>query len=230
MRTLLLCLLVVSINTLAAADAVPVAQRADATPIYADGTVQAPTTTVLTLPGTTRSEVILAAGSDVTFTVVEKELRILLNLGTIQVDVEGLGPWTGITVIGGSAQVTVTGTLFIVARDRRDVDTVALVRGQVQVRLRSAIVATLGRDPTVDLSARQQVSAGPSGLSPVVTLSLPLLTPPSGASEGSADADAVADAIMGGLLDGAVSQGKEAGDNIIDTVGGVIILPPPPPN
>ncbi len=212
-----------------AAPATALAARADGTPIFADGQVTAKEVTVLTLPGTTRSEVILAAGSQATFTTVDQELRILLERGTIQVDVEGLGPWTAITVVGGSSQVTVTGTLFIVARDRRDVDTVALVRGQVQVRLRSAIVATLGRDPTVDLTASQQVTAGPTGLTAVAPLSTPMLTPAS-TSKNTGEADAIADAIMDGMLDDAVSAAQEAGEDIIDTVGGVIILPPPPPN
>jgi len=212
---------------IAVAPATPLAARADGTHLFADGRVTAKQVTVLTLPGTTRSEVILAAGSQATFTVVEQELRILLERGTIQVDVEGLGPWTAITVIGGSSQVTVTGTLFIVARDRRDVDTVALVRGQVQVRLRSAIVATLGRDPTVDLTASQQVTAGPTGLTAVAPLSTPMLTP---ASKNAGESDAIADAIMDGMLEDAVTNAQDAGENVIDTVGGVIILPPPPPN
>jgi len=234
MRILLLCLCTIFLSALvaaepAAATAVPLAARADGTPIFAGGRVSADQATVLTLPGTARSEVILAAGSQATFSVVEQELRILLDRGTIQVDVEGLGPWTAITVVGGSSQVTVTGTLFIVARDRRDVDTVALVRGQVQVRLRSAIVATLGRDPTIDLTAQQQVSAGPSGLTAVVPLSMPLLLAPASPS-GNTEDDAIAGAIMDGMLEAAISASEDAGEKVIDTVGGVLILPPPPPN
>lgn len=231
MRTHLLCLLCFLTLDLAAeivAETAAVAHYADGAVIRSGETVTTPRQITLTLPGTVHSEVILAAGSQATFTAQENHLRIALETGTIQIDVEGLGPWQGLTVQGGSSEVSVTGTLFVVARDRRGVDTVALVRGAVQLRLRREIVAALGMDPTVDLTDRQQVSAGPDGFTAVTTLSLPLLLSES-ATTSMDETEIVAIAILDGLLDDAVGKAAEADDNIIDTIGGFIGLPPSPP-
>lgn len=219
---LLLCGLTMGVT----AEDIVVAQHADGTTVHIGETVTADRQMALTLPGTTRSEVILAAGSRVSFHADAQELRIDLEAGTIQVDVEGLGPWQGLSVRGAASEVTVTGTLFIVARDRRGIDTVALVRGAVQLRLRQEIVAALGQNPTVDLSERQQISAGPNGFTNVVTLSLPLMFM---AATTDPDTDAVVDAIMDDLLDDVLNAGEEAGGEITETSTGTIGLPPPPP-
>ncbi len=227
MRHLLILMLCGATIGVTAEDLV-VAQYADGTAIRNGDTVAADGQTALTLPGMTRSEVILAAGSRATFHADAQQLRIDLEAGTIQVDVDGLGPWQGLSVRGVASEVTVIGTLFIVARDRRGVDTVALVRGAVQLRLRQEIVAALGQNPTVDLSERQQITAGPNGFTNVVTLSLPLLLMAKATTE-DPDTDAVVDAIMDGLLDDVINAGKEAGGEITETTSGTIGLPPPPP-
>jgi ferric-dicitrate binding protein FerR (iron transport regulator) len=179
----------------------------------------------LSLAGFVRSEVLLAPRTTVHLSKSDGELTIDLDAGSIQVDVEGLGPWKRLIVRGAAVEVSVHGTLFVVARDRRRVDTVSLVRGQVQLRLRKEIIAALGQDPTIDLIDHQQVTGDANGFGTVSSFSGPIFLVASASSEDGG----VGEEIMDGMMEEAAEGAGEIGDEITDALGGGFGPPPGPP-
>jgi hypothetical protein len=195
----------------------------------------------LSLAGFARGAVLLEAGSRARLSAAPgdggDDLLIELDGGAVQIDVEGTGPYRVVRARGAAVEVAVTGTLFVVRRDLRGVDTVALVRGQVQVRLRREIAASLGRDVAVTLDAGRGVEGSASGLGqPGPIAGSPLLAAAGSAGDGGADlaamgevvAEAVADAL---LADGLELAGEVGGEVLMSGGDGGLLgsSPPPPP-
>lgn len=167
----------------------------------------------------------LPAGSTIRLSQDQGLLTIHLDAGGVQVDLDDRRDLTGLMVRGASTETLVTGTLFVVVRDQRKVDTISLVRGSVQIKLREDIVAVLGRDPQVDLAEGQAVSGGPDGFGTVV----PAATPPPLFFVAKAEVDLM-DVLFDAIENNEQNLVTEAGDQIMDTVGpGSLFGPPPPP-
>lgn len=92
-----------------------------------------------------------------------RRLIIALDRGAVQVDLVGKGEYLDVHVRGAALEVTVTGTLFVVDRIRRDADYVALVQGKVKVGLRKEVADALGKKQDVELSPRQGVGGTTGG-------------------------------------------------------------------
>jgi hypothetical protein len=113
----------------------------------------------LVLPGLADSVILLEAGTIIRLTEEKKadgaEMVILLDQGTAQVDVRGLGSYQRIRVKGATLDIEVMGTLFVIQRLHRDQDYVALINGRLRVRDQSA--KGQNQRAAIDLLPRQGV-------------------------------------------------------------------------
>jgi ferric-dicitrate binding protein FerR (iron transport regulator) len=139
-----------------AADApTPIATAADGAVIAAGAPIAAgDAAQVLALAGAPGSTITLAPGSLAQITEVDGGIEILLDAGTVSVDLPDRGPWTGLRVTGAKLTASVIGTAFVVERTRRGTDLVSVVRGQVRVSLRSDVARILGRAAPADIDLR----------------------------------------------------------------------------
>lgn len=160
-----------------------------------------------------------------------EELVVQLEAGEVTVDVDGTGPYRRLRARGAALEVEVTGTLFTVRRDPRGQDTVALVRGAVQVRLRREIAAALGREGVVALAAGQAVSGSANGLGAPVATAAPTAPATALAKPPEVDVRAVSQAIAGAQIRDGLRVAGQAGTEVTDTASGAGTLgaPPPPP-
>ncbi len=116
------------------------------------------------IDGAPGSAVILSPKSALTLTSENGKLVLVLDAGTVQVDLPDRGRWPGLIVRGAAAEARVVGTLFIVERTRTDADYIVLVRGALKVGLRREVALALNRQTSeVDLLPRQGVSASSGG-------------------------------------------------------------------
>ncbi|MBA2479753.1 MAG: hypothetical protein H0V44_03745 [Planctomycetes bacterium] len=180
---------------------------------------------LLTLADAPRSTIILAPRAEVhlqrVVTQAGTSLIIALDAGAIQVSIVDKGAYADIHVVGGALDVRVTGTLFVVERVKRDTDYVALVHGKLSVTLRQEIAEVIAAGATdhAELSAREGVEGGISGVGATDTLrSRPQLAVVAGGTasieekaasgEGGWDVDAAAAAIADAI---AASGGEDGG-------------------
>lgn len=208
---------------LAAADG-GVLARVDGRPVAAGEVVAADRLTAVDL-AVAGGRLHLPAGATIRLSLDQGLLTIDLDAGGVQVDLDDRRDLAGVMVRGSSTETLVTGTLFVVIRDQRKVDTISLIRGSVQIKLREDIVAVLGRDPQVDLVEGQAVSGGPDGFGTVV----PVTTPPPLFFAPLAKVDLM-DHLFDAIENNEKNLASEAGDQIMDTIGpGSLFGPPPPP-
>jgi hypothetical protein len=94
-------------------------------------------------------------------------LVVAIDSGRIEVSLDKRGPYADVHVLGGSLDVRVTGTLFVVERQAHDQDYVALIHGKVSVHMRQDVTASIaaGARDAVELDDKQGISGGPNGMS-----------------------------------------------------------------
>ncbi len=111
---------------------------------------------------------------------------VLLDEGAAQLDVRNRGQYASIHVIGASADVKVTGTLFIVERGQESNDFVALIEGKITVSLREEVRRALPdqADSTIELVSRQGIAVGVGGLGQIISLPAQPRLPSSAAARG----------------------------------------------
>jgi len=169
-------------SSISAADTAPIASERDGhgtatTPILPGAAVSAgKDASVLTLVGAPNSTITMAPGTvvslDTRTDAAGISLLIHILAGTIQVDIGDKGVYTDIHTLAAAIDVRVTGTLFVVERQKHDTDYVALIRGHIRVKLRDDVADLIAgqRNDPVDLQAHQGIGGSAAGLTGVDNL------------------------------------------------------------
>jgi len=150
-------------------------------------------------------------------------LVIAIDAGRIEVSLDKRKPYKDVHVLGGTLDVRVTGTLFVVERLPHDHDYVALIHGRVSVTLRSDVATAVeaGERDNVELDSREGVGGGPGGLSantdtlgsrPQLTVLSSVQSQGNGKDGGSWNTDSALDSVEGG-------PGTQFGQDISDNIG-----------
>ena len=160
--------------------------------------------------------------------ITEKDgtsLVIAIDSGRIEVSLDKRKPYKDVHVLGGTLDVRVTGTLFVVERLPHDHDYVALIHGRVSVTLRSDVASTVeaGERDNVELDSREGVGGGPGGLSattdtlgarPQLTVLSSVQSQGGGKDPGSWSLDSALDSVDSGVGPGGPDIGDNIGNNI----------------
>jgi hypothetical protein len=160
--------------------------------------------------------------------ITEKDgasLVIAIDSGRIEVSLDKRKPYQDVHVLGGTLDVRVTGTLFVVERLPHDHDYVALIHGKVSVTLRGDIASAVeaGARDNVELDSREGVGGGPSGLSattdtlgsrPQLTVLSSVQSQGGGKDPGSWNQDSALDSVETGAGPGGEDIGENVGNNI----------------
>ena len=95
----------------------------------------------------------------------QSSLLVMLDRGTVQVDLNDRGPFKQLVLRGAATETVVLGTLFTAERISDQQDFVVLVRGAVKVRLRRDVAAALNiqSNEEIELAPRQGIAGSTTG-------------------------------------------------------------------